>query len=152
MPYQFLLSGIGNTTEEGVVVAWFKREGAAVQEGEPLLEVQVAKTSYEVPAPVSGRLHRIVAPRDTIVKEGQLLALLLLRVKNPKRNEKNSRKKENLRVHIRALRRTWGIGPEHSELILAEQRVGYRMAASDSLDEPEESGVPSHSIDVTRRG
>jgi pyruvate/2-oxoglutarate dehydrogenase complex dihydrolipoamide acyltransferase (E2) component len=43
----------------------------------------VAKTSYEVPAPVSGRLHRIVAPRDTIVKEGQLLALLLLPGEEP---------------------------------------------------------------------
>ena len=83
MPYQFLLSGIGNSTEEGVVVAWFKREGSEVQEGEPLLEVQVAKTSYEIPAPGSGRIHSIVAPRDTIVKEGQLLALLLLPGEEP---------------------------------------------------------------------
>lgn len=91
MPYQFTLSGIGSETEEGVVVAWFKREGAEVREGEPLLEVQVAKTSYEVAAPVSGRLYRVFAPRDAIVREGQSLALILLPGEEPPVEEEMAR-------------------------------------------------------------
>ncbi|OUC05120.1 hypothetical protein RY27_29200, partial [Litorilinea aerophila] len=78
MPYELTLPPMGSSAEEGIVVAWFKREGATVRAGEPLLEVQFDKVSTEVEAPVDGRLHRILAPRDAVIKEGQTLALLLL--------------------------------------------------------------------------
>jgi pyruvate dehydrogenase E2 component (dihydrolipoamide acetyltransferase) len=79
MPYEFKLpeAGTGEEAEEGIVVAWFKREGAQVKEGEPLLEVQFAKVSSEVVAPISGKLQRILAPRDAVIKGGQVLALIL---------------------------------------------------------------------------
>jgi pyruvate dehydrogenase E2 component (dihydrolipoamide acetyltransferase) len=79
MPYEFKLpeAEAGEEVEEGIVVAWFKREGAQVKEGEPLLEVQFAKVSSEVVAPISGRLQRILAPRDAVIKAGQVLALIL---------------------------------------------------------------------------
>lgn len=78
MPYELTLPPMGSSAEEGIVVAWFKREGASVRAGEPLLEVQFDKVSTEVEAPVDGRLHRILAPRDAVIREGQLLGLLLL--------------------------------------------------------------------------
>lgn len=79
MPYEFRLPEpeTGEEVEEGIVVAWFKREGAQVKEGESLLEVQFAKVSSEVVAPISGRLERILAPRDAVIKAGQVLALIL---------------------------------------------------------------------------
>ncbi len=77
MPHEFILPQLSSETEEGIVVAWFKREGAQVQEGETLLEVQLAKVSYDIPAPVSGQLYRILAPRDAVIRQGQLLALIL---------------------------------------------------------------------------
>ncbi len=77
MPYQFTLPQLSAETEEGIVVAWFKREGAEVQEGERLLEVQLAKVSYDIPAPISGRLYRILAPREGVIRQGQILALIL---------------------------------------------------------------------------
>lgn len=77
MPYEFKMPGAVDEADEGIVVAWFKREGATVVEGEPLLEVQFAKVSSEVSAPISGRLHRILAPRDAVIKAGQVLALIL---------------------------------------------------------------------------
>ena len=77
MPYEFKLPEAAEEVDEGIVVAWFKREGAAVVEGEPLLEVQFAKVSSEVTAPISGRLFRILAPRDAVIKPGQVLALIL---------------------------------------------------------------------------
>lgn len=78
MPFEFKLPEADGEVEEGVVVAWFKREGTEVTEGEPLLEVQFAKVSSEVMAPISGRLHRILAARDAVIKPGQVLALILL--------------------------------------------------------------------------
>ena len=77
MPYEFKLPEAAEEVDEGIVVAWFKREGAAVVEGEPLLEVQFAKVSSEVTAPISGRLFRILAPRDAVITPGQVLALIL---------------------------------------------------------------------------
>ena len=77
MPYEFKLPESAEEVDEGIVVAWFKREGAAVVEGEPLLEVQFAKVSSEVTAPISGRLFRILTPRDAVIKPGHVLALIL---------------------------------------------------------------------------
>lgn len=77
MPYEFKLPPLSDRTEEGVVVAWFKREGAEVREGEPIVEVQMEKVSYEVEAPVDGLLHKILAPKDTVVRVGDVLAILL---------------------------------------------------------------------------
>lgn len=77
MPYEFKLPESTGEADEGIVVAWFKREGAEVTVGEPLLEVQFAKVSSEVTAPVSGRLYRILAPRDAVIKPGQVVALIL---------------------------------------------------------------------------
>lgn len=77
MPYEFKLPELSQETEEGIVVAWFKREGAQVTAGENLLEVQLAKVSYDVQAPISGTLEKILAPRDAVVKQGQVLAHIL---------------------------------------------------------------------------
>lgn len=77
MPYEFKLPPLSSETEEGIVVAWFKREGATVTAGEKVLEVQLAKVSYDVPAPVSGTLYKILAPRDAVIKQGQVMALIL---------------------------------------------------------------------------
>jgi pyruvate dehydrogenase E2 component (dihydrolipoamide acetyltransferase) len=77
MPYEFKLPVLSEENEEGIVVAWFKREGSEISAGEKLLEVQLAKVSYDVPAPISGKLQKILAPRDAVIKQGQVLALLL---------------------------------------------------------------------------
>lgn len=77
MPHEFTLPALSDRTEEGVVVAWFKREGAEVTQGEPLIEVQMEKVSYTVEAPVTGRLHKILAPKDAVIKQGQVLAIIL---------------------------------------------------------------------------
>lgn len=74
MPYEFTLPKLSEGTDEGVVVAWFKREGSPIKEGEPLLEVQMEKVSFEVKAPVSGRLVKILAGKDDIVATDQVIA------------------------------------------------------------------------------
>lgn len=77
MPYRLTLPALSDRTEEGVVVAWFKREGSEIKQGEPLLEVQMEKVSYTVEASVTGRLYKILAQKDEVIKQGQVLALIL---------------------------------------------------------------------------
>lgn len=49
----------GMGLEEGSVVQWLKGEGDRVEKGEPLVEIETAKATQEVTAPVSGVLVKI---------------------------------------------------------------------------------------------
>jgi len=46
--------------KEGTVVQWFKKEGETVEKGEPLVEVLSEKVTYDVEAPASGILRKIL--------------------------------------------------------------------------------------------
>ena len=54
---------------EGVLATWFVSDGETVSAGQLLAEVQVDKVSAEVPAPVGGVVHLLVAEDET-VKQG----------------------------------------------------------------------------------
>lgn len=58
---------LGQTMEEGTIIRWFKNEGDAVKEGEPLLEVMTDKVNMEVEAEATGVLRKILAQVDDIV-------------------------------------------------------------------------------------
>jgi pyruvate dehydrogenase E2 component (dihydrolipoamide acetyltransferase) len=51
--------------KEGTVVQWFKKEGDTVKKGEPIVEVLSEKVIYEVEAPASGILRKILAEDGT---------------------------------------------------------------------------------------
>jgi pyruvate/2-oxoglutarate dehydrogenase complex dihydrolipoamide acyltransferase (E2) component len=55
----------GQDLETAMVVQWLKREGDAVQKGEPLVQIESEKISLEIEAPVDGFLRRIVVPDNT---------------------------------------------------------------------------------------
>jgi pyruvate dehydrogenase E2 component (dihydrolipoamide acetyltransferase) len=59
--------------DEAVVVAWLRAVGDRVAEGDDLIEVETEKTTFVVPAPVYGRLSRIVATAGERVRIGQKL-------------------------------------------------------------------------------
>jgi pyruvate/2-oxoglutarate dehydrogenase complex dihydrolipoamide acyltransferase (E2) component len=50
----------GMGLEEGTVVQWLKIEGDKVKQGEPIVEIETAKATQEVEAPVSGTLTKIL--------------------------------------------------------------------------------------------
>lgn len=64
------------TMEKGTVVKWLKREGEAVEKGEPLVEVEADKVTTEVESPVSGFLLRISAPEETEIPVGNPIAFI----------------------------------------------------------------------------
>lgn len=48
------------TMKEGTVGRWYKKEGDTVEKGEPLVEVFSEKATYDLEAPASGKLRKIL--------------------------------------------------------------------------------------------
>ncbi len=62
-----ILPQFGMGMQDAEIVRWLKQPGGTVTEGEPLVEIEAAKTTVEVPSPASGTLKEILAqPEDTV--------------------------------------------------------------------------------------
>ncbi len=55
-----LLPQFGMGMQDAEIVRWLKAVGEQVEAGEPLVEVEAAKTTVEVPSPGSGTLTEIL--------------------------------------------------------------------------------------------
>jgi 2-oxoglutarate dehydrogenase E2 component (dihydrolipoamide succinyltransferase) len=64
---------LGESVTEATIGKWFKKEGDAVQQDEPLVELETDKVTVEVPAPASGKLEKISAQPGATVAIGALL-------------------------------------------------------------------------------
>jgi len=60
-----LLPQFGMGMQDAEIVRWMKAIGDSVEAGEPLVEIEAAKTTVEVPSPGSGTLSEI------LVEEGE---------------------------------------------------------------------------------
>jgi pyruvate/2-oxoglutarate dehydrogenase complex dihydrolipoamide acyltransferase (E2) component len=63
----------GVTSTKAVVVRWLKHEGDRVKTGEPLVELETEKISYELEAPFSGILTKLLAHETAEVPVGDPL-------------------------------------------------------------------------------
>jgi pyruvate/2-oxoglutarate dehydrogenase complex dihydrolipoamide acyltransferase (E2) component len=70
------LPQFGMGMSEAQVVRWYKRPGDPVVKGEPLLEVEAAKSVNDIPAPASGVLATIVAQVGDVVQVYEALGLI----------------------------------------------------------------------------
>ena len=67
MPTWVILPKLGINMTKGVIVNWLVPEGASVQKGQPIVEIETDKAVQEVEAPETGTLARIVArPGDVV--------------------------------------------------------------------------------------
>ncbi len=64
----------GNNGDEATVSFWYVEEDEEVEEGEDLVEMITEKTTFNVSAPVSGRLVEILAQEGDVVKVGDIIA------------------------------------------------------------------------------
>src|SRR5919198_443731 len=76
MATKVLVPLLGEGVEEVTVIKWLKKEGEAVNELEPLLEVNTDKVDTEIPAPASGTVLKIVAEEGVPAKVGAVLAFI----------------------------------------------------------------------------
>ncbi|MEM7696233.1 MAG: alpha/beta fold hydrolase [Pseudomonadota bacterium] len=65
---------LGETMEEGVIVAWMVGEGEPYRRGDAILEVETDKTTAEFPALEPGRLVKILAKPGETVAVGTAIA------------------------------------------------------------------------------
>jgi pyruvate dehydrogenase E2 component (dihydrolipoamide acetyltransferase) len=63
----------GVTSTKATVVRWLKREGDRVQLGDPLVELETEKISYELESPAAGTLLKVLARETAEVPVGEPL-------------------------------------------------------------------------------
>jgi pyruvate dehydrogenase E2 component (dihydrolipoamide acetyltransferase) len=63
--------------ETGKVLVWIKKEGDTVAKGEPLLEIETDKVSFELEAQADGILAGIRSKEGDVVPVGQIIAWLV---------------------------------------------------------------------------
>ncbi len=76
MPFEFRLPDIGEGVAEGEVVKWLVKEGAEVNENQPLVEIMTDKVNVEIPSPRKGTVLKLMAKEGGTVKVGQVLLVI----------------------------------------------------------------------------
>src|SRR5262245_16317564 len=66
MAVEIKVPSVGESVTEGTIARWLKKDGDAVREGEPLIELETEKATTEVAAPAAGRLKITVAEGQTV--------------------------------------------------------------------------------------
>lgn len=67
---------LGDVMTEGTLTTWLQPDGATVQAGQPLYELETDKVSFTVEAPAGGVLQQIVSA-GAVVEVGTLVGRLL---------------------------------------------------------------------------
>jgi len=67
---------ISANIDEATITAWLREAGTRVAEGEPLVEITTDKGVVEVEAPCDGVLREIVAPENSTLPVGYVIALV----------------------------------------------------------------------------
>jgi 2-oxoglutarate dehydrogenase E2 component (dihydrolipoamide succinyltransferase) len=76
MATEVFMPQLGESVVEGTVTKWLKQEGEAIEEFEPLVEINTDKVDTEVPSPATGSLLKLYVSEGETVKAGSLLAVI----------------------------------------------------------------------------
>jgi pyruvate/2-oxoglutarate dehydrogenase complex dihydrolipoamide acyltransferase (E2) component len=76
MAVEVKLSSLGVAITEGTIIRWLKKEGDKVEKGDALAEVETEKVNFEITAPDSGTLLKILYGEKTIAKVDSTVALI----------------------------------------------------------------------------
>ena len=74
--YELKLPQMGESVEEATVSSWLKKVGDTIKVDDILVEVATDKVDSEIPSEVSGVITEILTPERTVVKVGQLMAII----------------------------------------------------------------------------
>src|ERR687894_334801 len=65
---------LGMDMEEATILRWLVEEGAEVEKGEPVLEIDTDKTSFEIEAPAGGTIRNLRGEEGETLPVGTTLA------------------------------------------------------------------------------
>ncbi len=74
--YEFRLPDVGEGLHEAEIGQWLVQEGDWVEQDQPMVEIETDKATVEIPAPVAGRIAKILAPTGTIAQVGDPLVVI----------------------------------------------------------------------------
>ena len=74
--YELKLPQMGESVEEATISSWLKKVGDTIKVDDILVEVATDKVDSEIPSEVSGVITEILTPEKTVVKVGQLMAII----------------------------------------------------------------------------
>ena len=83
-----LLPAMGEGVIEATINKWLAKPGSAVKEDDPLVEVATDKVDSEVPSPADGFLAEIKAKEGSVVKVGEVIAVLETEVQTSDEDKK----------------------------------------------------------------
>lgn len=72
--FSFKLPDIGEGIQEGEIVTWIKKEGDAVAEDEPFVEVMTDKATVELTSPKAGKIHKLHFGEGDMANVGDVIA------------------------------------------------------------------------------
>jgi 2-oxoglutarate dehydrogenase E2 component (dihydrolipoamide succinyltransferase) len=100
-----ILPAMGEGVIEATINKWLVKEGAEVKEDDPLVEVATDKVDSEIPAPSAGIIVEIKASEGSVVKVGDLIAVIETSAANqPEEEKKIVKEVERIRETISAVR------------------------------------------------
>jgi pyruvate dehydrogenase E2 component (dihydrolipoamide acetyltransferase) len=76
MVTEVVMPRLSLTMKEGTVGVWYKKEGDTVEKGESLVEVLSEKATYDLEAPASGTLRKIVVQEGVDAPVNAVLAVI----------------------------------------------------------------------------
>jgi pyruvate dehydrogenase E2 component (dihydrolipoamide acetyltransferase) len=76
MVTQIVMPQVGETTLEGKITAWLKKEGDRVAKGEPLFEIETDKATMDVESYAAGILRKILVPAGSMAKVTEVVAII----------------------------------------------------------------------------
>ena len=74
--YELKLPQMGESVEEAIVSSWLKNVGDTIRVDDILVEVATDKVDSEIPSEVSGVIKEILTPVKSVVKVGQVMAII----------------------------------------------------------------------------
>ena len=100
-----LLPAMGEGVIEATINKWLVTEGSVVREDDPIVEVATDKVDSEIPAPADGKLVSIVAREGSVVKVGDVIAVIEHNIaRSPDEPEKIEKEVERIRETISAVK------------------------------------------------
>ena len=79
MALSVVMPALEMAQETGKLLAWIKKEGDAIRQGEPLLEIETDKAVFELEAPGDGVLAGVKSNAGDVVPVGQTIAWIVAR-------------------------------------------------------------------------
>ena len=76
MVTEIVMPRLSLTMQTGSIIQWHKKVGDPIEKGEPLLEILSDKITYDVEAPATGILRRVLADEGEDLPIGAVLGIV----------------------------------------------------------------------------